>query len=171
MEEVLDKIQVQEDDPSIFTANNGVVIKLKRVNRMIVLDAVRQIQDPKPPVQFIEDKGRTEENPNDPDYIAAKQQSDFDRGMLTINVYLTFGTQVVSIPDGMYMPETHDWSEDLESLGMKIAPKGRARYASWLKYYALNEDEVNELSLRAMRFAGVTLEVDTAAAVDTFQGN
>lgn len=167
---VLDEVKtVYEED--VFTSKTGVKVKISRVNRLIVLDAVRRIKDPKVPVVYIESKNRSEDNPSDPDYIAAKQQADLDRGMTTINVYLAFGTKPIYIPDTKEKPGDTGWSKDYEEVGLDIPEKGRGRYTAWLKYYALLEDEVNELSLMAMRYSGATLEEDVNKSVTNFQSN
>lgn len=162
------KTDFEED---VFTSKTGVKLKINKVNRLIVLDAVRKIRDPKIPMVYIETKNRSEENPNDPDYLQAKQEADLDRGMTTINVYLAFGTKPTFIPENKEGPEGQTWSVDYNEVGLDIPQGGRGRYVAWLKYYALLEEEVNDLSLMAMRYSGATLEEDVAKSTTNFQSN
>jgi hypothetical protein len=159
------------DNPNIFVTANGIRLKLKKVARLILVEAQKGYAAPKPPMMFNEDKGRQEENPLDPDFLAAVNQHNFDMGMLGINVFLTFGTEVLSLPDGIYGPDDNEWTDSLDEFNIIISSKKRQRYVQWLKYYALDDVELNELSRRIMRVSGMTPEEDVAVAAESFPGD
>jgi len=166
--QVLNEV-TETKDPQTWISSNGIVFRFKRVSRMIIADAGRKIRDPKVPVVMNEDKGREEENPNHPDYIEALADANYRRGMLAVNVYLSMGTEIVTLPEGIVPPEDCSWEEDLAAFDLDIPAKGKARYVAWLKYYALNDDDSSELTLAAMRYGGATLEEDVSAAEAGFQ--
>jgi len=166
--QVLNEVVVPENS-STWTSSNGIVFRFRPVSRLIITDAIRRIKDPKPPLVMDPDKGRMEENPNDPDYVEAVADADYRRGMLAVDVYLSMGTEVVYRPEELESVESTGWSDDLESFGLEIPARGRARYVAWVKYYALTDEETNTLTLMAMRHGGATLEDDVAEALAGFQ--
>ena len=171
--QVLNEV-TQTKDPQTWISSNGIVFRFKRVSRMIITDAGKKIKDPKVPLVMNDDKGRMEENPNDPDYVEALTDANYRRGMLAVDVYLAMGTEVVSCPEDIEPVESDIWKEDIELFGIDVPAKGKARYVAWLKYYALPDDDTNALTLAAMRYGGATLEEDVTDAQagfpDTSQG-
>lgn len=170
MAEVLDKSKIEIlDKPDEFTARNGLVLKLKKVNRLVVVEAGRKIPMPAVPRFFNEDKGREEENPSHPDYIEAVREANYNRGMMAVSVYLTLGTEIKSLPKELELPESLEWSQTMEELGIPIPGASKPRYVAWLKYYALDDDELTELTNKSMRFSGITLEEDVKEAQESFR--
>jgi hypothetical protein len=165
---VLNLIEHQED-PAKWVSEKGIVLRLRKVASIILSDAGRKLKEPVVPKIFDEEKGREEENPNDPDYRSAYEDITYRRSMLAIDVYLAFGTEVVEIPDDLDPPESPLWIADLQEFGLEIPKGGKARYVAWLKYYALSDQDLTSLSIAAMRFGGATLEADAQAAQDGFQ--
>ena len=157
--------------PSQWTSENGVVLKLKKVSRFIIVEMGRKVAMPKVPVIYIEDKGRAEENPNDPDYIAAVTEANYQRSMATITASLTLGTEIESLPEGMAGPQDNEWIEIVEALGIEV-PKDnkRLRYAAWLKYIALDGNSFDALILLVLKFSGLTTEADVTQAQEGFRG-
>ena len=119
---------------------------------------------------YIEDKGREEENPNDPDYLAAMQNIQFERGLATITLLLALGLRIKHIPDSVEGPEGDEWIEVLEASDI-LVPKDnkRLRFCAWLKYIALPDDDLNVAIKEIMRYSGLTLEEDVAVAQDNFR--
>lgn len=157
--------------PTSWTSANGVVLKLKKVSRFVIVDMGRKIQMPKVPVIYIEDKDRTEENPNDPEYIAAVTEANYQRAMATITASLTLGTEIEKLPDGMVGPQDDEWFEIMRSLDIDV-PKDnkRLRYAAWLKYIALDDASFNDLIQVVLKFSGLTTETDVTQAQEGFRG-
>lgn len=155
---------------STFTTHNGIVLEFAKVSRLAVVDAGRQIKEPKPPMVFIEDKGRSEDNPNDPDYLRAVQEVQYERGMVTITLLLALGTKIQHLPRGIEGPDGDEWLEILQASGIAIPTDNkRLRYCAWLKYIALPDDALNDLIKEVMRYSGLTLEEDVAVAQDNFR--
>lgn len=125
---------------------------------------------PKPPVVYIEDKEREEENPNDPDYLEAVQEFNMERGMLSLAVYVSMGTEVQTLPAGMESAESDDWANELRRFGLDIADKGRERYFQWVKYYAVSDaDELNNLLITVMGVTGEVFEEAVKEAEESFR--
>jgi hypothetical protein len=157
--------------PGTWKSENGVVLKLKKVSRFVIVDMGRKIPVPKIPVVYIEDKGRNEENPNDPDYIEALNEANYKRAMATVTASLTLGTEIVSLPEGMPGPDDDEWFSVLEALDIDV-PKDnkRLRYSAWLKYIALDDNSFNDLIQLVFKFSGLTTEQEVAAAQNGFRG-
>lgn len=161
-------------NPDEYIANNGLKFQLKKVPSMLLAEAAGRIEDPKVPMVMDDDKGRPVENPADPDYRKACEKADYDRGQIMANVTLGMGTRVISFPDGIEKPEDEGWAQDiLELVGpdFNIPKAGKTRYVAWLKWYALDDTEINRLLGAIGRFSGSVLEMDVAKAVDTFRRN
>lgn len=156
-------------DNTIYTTENGIKLKLKKISRLLVVDAAKKVMLPKPPTVFIEDKGRMEENPSDPTYIEELQAAEYQRGMVTIAAYLVLGTSVLEVPAGIDRPEDTEWSDVLNDIQFEVPTKGRARYLAWLKYYALNDTELNALIEAITRLSGLTPEKDVVEVKDSFR--
>jgi len=171
MAEIIDKEKLgSPDTEDTFSASNGLVLKLKKVNRLVVVEAGRKIPMPPVPRFFNEDKGREEENPSHPDYLDAVREANYTRGMMTVSVYLTLGTEIKQLGEGMQRPDDIEWADTLIELGIDIPRAQRPRYVAWLKYYALSDEELTALTNRSMRFSGITLEEDVEDAKKSFRG-
>lgn len=153
-----------------FRASNGLVLKLKKVSRLILAEAARKVPTPKVPVVFIDDKGRSEENPQDPDYLQALLDQKYEQGMLSVTTMLVLGTEIIDLPAGMEPPESDDWLEILNEIGIEIKVSNkRVRYTAWLKYIALDDESFNALIKDLMRYSGLTIEEDVAKAQEAFR--
>lgn len=153
-----------------ITLSSGVVLELRRVGYFIANAATRRLKRPKVPVQYIEDKGREEENPAHPDYIAALEEYEAERTSLIFNSYLYFGTKVTSKPADMPDPED-PWDTEFAFLGIEIPQDKQSRYVEWLKLVACSgiEDEIVNL-IRRIRGESSVEEDDVAAAAESFPG-
>jgi hypothetical protein len=166
---IINSIDDAFKDNTIYITENGIKLKLKKISRLLVVDAAKKVKLPKPPTVFIEDKGRTEENPSDPTYIEELQAAEYQRGMVTIAAYLVLGTSVLEVPEGVDSPEDTEWSDTLADIEFEVPAKGRARYLAWLKYYALNDTELNSLIEAITRLSGLTPEKDVSEIKDSFR--
>lgn len=162
---------VEPADPSIFVASNGVRFKLKRTSNMLMLEAARRVPVPQPPRTFNEDKGRDEENPNDPQYVVDLRNYNYDLGMLTADGYFALGTSLLlPLPDGVEPPGGDEWAETLTAVSpdLDIPEKGPRRYLAWLKFYALPDSDQQSLMRAVVRLSSAVLEADVAKALSTF---
>lgn len=169
-----DKIleSIAKPESHLYTSSTGVKVRLKRVSALIISDAAQKLKAPRPPKVFIDDKGREEENPNDPEYIEEMDRYAYNKGYLAVTVYLTLGVEVLHRPDEIPAPESTEWSDEISTItGMEIPATGRARYLAWLKYIAFTETDVATVTTRIMRLNGVIEEADVVEALESFRNN
>lgn len=158
-------------EKGIYQTEKGVVLKFKKFPVRLVLEATNRLTEPKPPMVFIEDKNRHEENPSDPQYLEDKRTYGMKLVDTLTRVNLGFGTEVVGLGD-CPGPDTLVWSSDLTDLiGMEIPAVGtKGRYVAWLQWYVLSDVELNELGNALLTFnTGVRVE-DVKAAEASFPG-
>lgn len=155
----------------IFSTESGVTLKLRKVPRMVVVEAGMKIKLPRPPQVWDPDQERNEENPLDPDFEEELNQARFHKGIASTNVYLSLGTEIVDVPAGMEYPGDPNWAEALEDLGITIPPvdKKRSRYVAWLRYYALNDDDFTALTKATALYSGHITEEQVQAVEDSFR--
>jgi len=162
--------------PDRFVTSNGITFKLKPVAPLLVLDAQKQIVEPTPPKLKNYEKGEgddapLEENPNDPAFLRAHMEYRQRVGEVSNAIFLTRGTEVLSVPEGIEHYEDKEWAEEVEEFaGIKVPAVGRRRYYCWLKYVALTSmDDFQGLLNKLTALGGVTLESDVATAEATFR--
>lgn len=95
----------------VHVLSTGVRVLLKPVSSMLIEDMRAAIPIPDVPIWHNEDKGRDEENPNDPKYLQAVQDAQARRGAVTLDALALFG---VDLADGM--PEDDTWLKKLKML-------------------------------------------------------
>ena len=166
---IINSIDDAFKDPTIYMTENGIKLRLKKISRLLVVDAARKVVLPKPPRVFIDEKGREEENPSDPQYLEDLQSAEYRRGMITIAAYLTLGTTILELPPDLEGPDSTEWSDTLKDIEFDVPDKGRARYLAWLKYYALNDTELNNVITAITRLSGLTSEEDVSTVKDSFR--
>lgn len=172
--QALNGLEEARDRKDTYRTSTGVTLKLKRVSPMIVYDATNAMKAPRPPLVLIEGKSEPEENILDPDFHAAMEAFEREKGTLASTVYLTLGTKVdfTDYPSDMPKPTDTDWSEQLEELTdvLNIPEKGIKRYFAWLMYVALTSPlETAEVIQRIMRLSGVVEEADVVNAMESFR--
>jgi hypothetical protein len=162
---------------NVFVSDSGVQLKLKPVNSFLLLQAQNQIEIPKVPVVWLEDKQREEENPNDPTYVEALREAQAKRATKMTDLFLGFGTEVIyplptnadgghDIPD----PEDYSWIDDLTTiLEVEVPENKRMRHVYWLKAMVLKDSEIIELLNRIAPLSGLVMEAAAEQAADTFQ--
>jgi len=160
----------EKPNDGLLTLSNGVRLKLRTVPPLLLNTVANKFPRPEVPTVYIKDDDRTEENPNDPDYLLALKDYERKQQEGMVNLLLGRGTQLVFVPDGLQRPEEDGW---LEEVGEYVdVPSGTTtqRYLSWLRFYALgaNEDLVM-VTTAVMRMTGLT-EGEVAEAAEAFQG-
>ena len=155
---------------NVYVSDSGVQLKLKRVNSFLVLQAQQQVEMPQVPVVYLEDKGREEENPNDPNYLRAVQEANIKRADRSINLLLGFGTEVLNpLPQGIADVADEEWVTDLtEMLGVEIPTNKKLRHAYWLKAIALTDQEIVDVVNGITALSGLVKEEAAEQAADTF---
>jgi len=80
--------------------STGVRAKLRPVATTLIDEVASRIKDPEVPMWHNPDKDRDEPNPNDPKYIAAKEEADRQRGIAVIDAVVMFGVELLDgVPD------------------------------------------------------------------------
>ena len=153
--------------------STGVVLRLRTPSAMVVESSFREAQKkkPKPPRTYIEAKGREEENPSDPDYLAALKQWKLDVGMRGLRALIPSGTTLESFPDDLPGPDGKDYVDLMASMTLDPGAGRFTRYVQWVLHVACaGVDDIDKLSNTLQRLIGVS-EEDVAKAQSTFQGD
>lgn len=161
----------QEADPQdIFTMENGVKLRIKNGSPLAFNQILREgnAAKPRPPVVWIEEKGREEENPNDPDYINALLQYESELGLRALHACFPICTELLSCPDDVMKPDDPDLAELIETMGLQPAKGRYGRYVQWLELIACSANDLEELGNTVLRRIGVK-EEDVAEAAQRFR--
>jgi hypothetical protein len=157
--------------------SNDIVLSLKPVPPLLLQAINNEFNPPKPPKVYIEEKGREEENPNDPTYLAEIERLAAEQELAVNDMLLGVGTAIKSIPEGYYPPESNEWVKQVEFASgiagkeLKIPTDDSIkRYLCWLRFYALEtgSDIVFAQSL-PMQLAGIR-EGEVEEVLDSFRG-
>lgn len=168
----LQGVNEQVEEVDTVSTSKGLVLRVKPVPNMIIMEARNRMQEPKPPKVFIEDKGVEEENPLDPDYVAALNKFQYEQGLVGFTAMLAFGTEIVTRPTDVLPPDSEEWSEDLhEIFGITVPSRGKARYAAWLRLYALIDPDINKVLAAVRAKSGLVTEEAVKQAAENFPGD
>lgn len=157
-----------------FTTQGGVVFRIRPVPPMLLMEARKRFshKEPRVPKVYIEDKETHEDNPNDPDYIEAREQFLMEIAEVGNAVLLMRGTELISKPARVEGPDDVNWAQDLlETLELDIPPVGtRKRYLCWVKFVALATNRDYQGVVTAINEAsGGTSEEEVAEAQASFR--
>lgn len=154
-------------DPALVTLSTGVVLRVKHVPGGIFADLMADIEPPKVPTVWIAEKGRQEENPDDPDYITDKQVYLARQAKAMSDAVVVLGTELESAPKGFPGPKDKEWNAQMVALGRRFNSE-QDQYLAWVKYKAGGEPtDFEEIWAAVGRQAGV-LEEDARAATAQF---
>ena len=159
--------------PSEITLSNGIILALKPIPPGIIERSLARLEKPKVPRWKNPDKNVEEENPGDPEYVAALEAYQALRNKTAVNTLLLVGTAVKAIPEGLYGPEDvgHWFDQELMAHLGVVANTETAfdRYLSWLELYAMaKQRDILEVISTVNRMAGIG-EEDVRAAVAGFR--
>ncbi len=152
--------------------STGVVLKLHIPAPMVVQSAFKEAKknEPKPPTVYIKDKDRNEENPSDPDYVAALKQWRYEAGMRGLRALIPTGTTLETVPNGIPGPDHEDYADLMASMQIDPGAGRFTRYVQWVLHVACGGvDDLDSLTNALMRRLGVT-EEDVAEAQASFRG-
>jgi len=156
--------------PMMVQLSSGIVLKVRPVPPLAIRQAVMNVERPRVPIVFIEEKGREEENPDDPGYREALFEYQMATGLVAMKALLLLGTEVDTLPDGMVGPSDDAWLDELQEVGVEVEAKSpRARYLAWLQFYALKTNEDITAAMEGPRKASGITEEDVALAVQSFR--
>jgi hypothetical protein len=158
-------------DPALVTLSTGIVIRCKPVPRVLFEELLASMPEPEAPVIYLEDKQRSEENPNDPAYL--REQKDWIKrlGLATINTMILFGTAIESIPDDIDPPGAAHWRERLALVGLAPSDDSEdAQYLFWIRCYAAaSAQDLAALQGGVTRLSGQILEQAVGEAARSFR--
>lgn len=160
-----------------FELSNGIVLTLRPIPPLMLQAINQEFNPPPPPKVYMEEKGREEENPNDPAYLKSLEQLASDQDLAINDMILAMGTSVKSIPEGYFGPEDDDWIAPVE---FAISLSGREilvnrenkikRYLHWLRFYAMETGADIALATGLpMQLAGIR-EGEIEEVIDSFRG-
>ncbi len=163
---------MSEDDQDIFESSTGVKLRIKTPSALIIQEALKGINtnEPTVPMVYSESKGRDEPNPNDPDYLVAKQRWQMEAGIRGLKALIPTGTELVSKPGDLTGHDAPEFADLMASMGIEPATGNFTRYVQWVMFVACAADDLNELGTLIMRRMGVS-EEDVAEAIATFRGS
>lgn len=153
----------------VVQLSSGYKARIRPVSNRLILDAQKLHPEPKPPMQFIEEKNREEPNYNHPDYIAALEDANMARLEAVSDIALLFGIELIDP-----IPPIEEWIgklKMLERLGhfdlsvYDLEDPDDVEYL-FKKHIAVVGDDMSLINLTT----GVT-EEEIAAAMEGFPGN
>lgn len=160
----------RRDHRGPYMTERGVVLKYVKVSIDTVRKAWTAIPVPKPPMVYIEDRGRDEPNPADPGYQNELNQYTNKVNLIIHTLYFMRGVDVFSKPEDLPGPESEEWYEGLEEY-FEI-PKGKlARKAVWLMDFILNDQEKDEILEDLLVFSGYVTEKVVDEAINSFRSD
>lgn len=163
--------KAQPMDDGLFKCKTGVVLKMRPIQRWILRERLSQIEEPQPPIVFIESKGRDEPNPADPDYVKAVNEFNAEITRTMANLVIALGTTLKTTPKDMPGPDDEEWIEQFEAAGFTIEQAKTKRYVQWVKLVAFDGslEEVGKILATSGRQLGAT-EEDVASMEESFRG-
>lgn len=155
---------------------NGILLGLKPVPPLLIEAVNNEFKLPEPPTVYLDEKGRDEPNPNDPEYQKELKRLEEVQNLAITDLILGVGTRAISVPEGYFMPEDDGWvasvefANQLSGVTLKVdAEPGIRRYLQWLRFYAIESS--TDLALVTglpLRLAGIR-EGEIEEVVDSFQ--
>lgn len=169
--------QETEQDPvvkdGIYELSNKVRLKVEGTVAPVLMMDIAQMagaDEPQPPMAHVAEKERDEPNPSDPDYIADHDKWTADTQIRLLRALVTSLTKLESYPSGMVGPESEEFAEFVEAVGLQPARSDQLRYVQWVFYVALTEKkDFIDLGVVLMRQSGAR-EEDVAEAQALFRG-
>ena len=171
VEAIEEREQKAHKDESIVTTSVGVVFKTKPVALGLLQDIQKKYNKlkPKPPVYFIESKGRAEPNPDDIGFQEAKSEWEVAFIMAQMDALLLLGTELLNVPKGVPIQTEDSWMDICEILDIEIPKSPKGRYLLWVKYVAAPATtDIQALSLAIGKKTGVS-DAEVETAMDRFQ--
>ncbi len=175
IDKVVDAVEAGEETEkknangrAIVDLSTGVKLKIRPVPRHFLYEVSRRFVRPKPPMVDL-GKGRLEENPGDPDYAEALERYLGDVATAGTDAALLFGTEIDHIPEGFLGPDSEEFIDRMEILGLERLDSKKARYLYWVKSTAAPlTNDINTLLEELGRLSGVA-ESDVEDAVTRFR--
>ncbi len=154
-----------------FTLSNGVVLRAKKANPIVLITVMSRYPRPKPPTFFMETMGREMENPDDPDYIERVKAWETESNTQVLNALILLGTEFVSAPKNVQKPSDNKWLDKYKVLDMPVHPDNEDwRYLTWVKFVAASDEQDLALIQEAVGKKSGMAEADVKSA-EQFPGS
>lgn len=157
--------------PDTLPLQSGVVLRLRPIPPGLLRKAAARIPEPVVPKVWLDDKEREEENPNDPNYLAALAKRSEEQALAQMDVAILYGTSIAEVPEGTPQPDDEEWSVDLIEDGFiteEDLGSYRKRYLNWVLLYALRGGDEAKLFGRVIALCGLT-EVEVQEMMAAFR--
>lgn len=160
--------EVAESGNDVFKAPFGAEYTLEAVATPLIQAVSLRIPDPPVPTIYNKDMEREEENPTHPDYIAALEKAEQDRGLAMIDAMVLFGIKIIT------PPTSDEWVQNLRFMerkglldlaGYDFDDPYEKMYI-FKKFIIANNDLVSKISKKS----GVSPE-EIKQQENSFQGN
>ena len=161
------------NDPILLSS--GYWVRIRPVSAHLIDGAQAQVKDPEIPSVYIEEKGRSEENPNDPVYLRALERVDIDRSLAATDAMILFGVELINEDESPFeLPPDDVWLAKLQLLEKKgVFSLAEFDLSDELdKEFAFKKLVViTAVDLPLIAMANGVQGADIENALDTFQGN
>lgn len=160
----------EKEKPEPFiTLSTGVILKVKKINYMIVQAVINQFKYPDIPEVFDKDRGRPIRNPDNPDYKKLCAEVDAHRMNAVADAIAAFGVDIHHIPDHITPIEDETWIKELALVHIHVEKDfPAARQQAWINYVALKEaDDIATLTKQFLSVMGVS----EAAVAESIRDN
>ena len=151
--------------------STGVVLRSKPINRNVFADILSEHVPPRVPTSYNTDKGREEDNPQDPDYLEEMQRYNTQLARAMSDALIVLGTDFESKPDELPSYDDETWLEEVELLRVYKTKTRRGRYLAWVKTVAIaTVEDFNAITNSVKRSMGVP-EEDVTTQAKRFRAN
>lgn len=140
--------------------SSGVKVKLHRLPPLLQRTVEAQFPEPEPPMVEVKVHGKKEKqpNPDDPDYIKAREQWAKDRGQALMDLALIKGVE-------FDMPDDEDWIDELALVDVEVGESKTARKLAYLRSVVIGSlDDLMEVTGRVLAMSGVSPQATDEAA-------
>jgi hypothetical protein len=151
--------------------STGVVLRSKSVSRNIFADIVSEYVSPKVPSTYNTNKGREEDNPNDPEYLVELQRYNAQLARSMSDALIVLGTEFESKPDELPSFDDETWLEEVNLLRVYKTTSRKGRYLAWVKTVAIGNDEDFQAIANLVKRAMGVPEGDVAEQAKRFRSN
>ena len=158
--------------PDVIEFGSGAKLRTKKVPILRIQAIMDTFKYPPIPEFMDEERKRPIKNPDHPEYKRMRDEVDEQRGLAALDALIAFGTELVSIPEGMAKPEDDSWIEECALFGLEVRTDSpKARYLGWVKFVAITDsadfDKLYGILQHSMGVSGVNI----AQAISSFQSD
>jgi hypothetical protein len=148
------------EQPIEVTLLTGAKATLHPVSPALIQDIQVSIQNPPVPIFHNEEKGRDEENPSDPAYLAALERAEVERTQAVMDAQIMMG---VELEPGYEVPP--NWVKRLKRLGLEFDEGDPDEVEFTFKKYGVSNSHLIVLG----KLSGIS-EEDIERFRDLFRG-